>query len=52
MPIEPVHTYGDHRMAMAFGVLSLLFPNMVIEGKEVVSKSFPDFWNQLALVDQ
>jgi len=52
MPKLPVKTYGDHRMAMAFGVLTLLFPDMVVEGKEVVGKSFPDFWNQLALVDQ
>lgn len=52
MPTEPVCTYGDHRMAMAFGVLTLLFPDMVVEGRETVTKSFPDFWDQLALVDQ
>lgn len=47
MPSRPVCTYGDHRMAMAFGALSLLFPNLVIDRTDVVSKSFPDFWQQL-----
>ena len=51
MPKQPVRTYSDHRMAMAFGVLSLLFPDMTIEDRGAVSKSFPDFWNQLAKVD-
>lgn len=51
MPTEPVCTYGDHRMAMAFGALSILFPNMVIEGREVVSKSFPGFWDELQKID-
>ena len=37
-------------LAMAFGVLTLLFPDMVIEEPEQVSKSFPDFWHQLDLI--
>jgi 5-enolpyruvylshikimate-3-phosphate synthase len=32
---------------MAFGVLTLLYPDLVIEEPEQVSKSFPDFWTQL-----
>ena len=32
---------------MAFGVLTLLYPDLVIEDPDQVSKSFPDFWQQL-----
>ena len=43
-PLE-VSPYGDHRMAMAFYPLELL--GMIkIEDKDVVSKSFPDFYMQ------
>jgi len=42
-----VETYEDHRMAMAFAPLSLLFENVVINHPEVVSKSYPQFWNDL-----
>jgi 3-phosphoshikimate 1-carboxyvinyltransferase len=33
-------------MAMAFAPLALKVP-IIIENAEVVSKSFPDFWNDL-----
>ena len=46
-PTEPVKTHGDHRIAMAFGVLTLIYPDLVIEDPDQVSKSFPDFWQQL-----
>lgn len=39
--------HGDHRMAMAFGLLSLAEPRIQISDAECVSKSFPDFWRQL-----
>jgi 3-phosphoshikimate 1-carboxyvinyltransferase len=39
--------HGDHRMAMAFGLLSLVEPNIQISDPGCVSKSFPDFWQQL-----
>lgn len=42
-----IKTYGDHRMAMAFAPLALIFDKVDIENPEVVEKSFPDFWNQL-----
>jgi len=35
---------GDHRIAMAFGVLGLQVPGVAIEGAEAVSKTFPDFY--------
>ncbi len=43
-----VNTYNDHRMAMSFASLKFIYPNMVIENKEVVSKSFPKFWEQFS----
>jgi 3-phosphoshikimate 1-carboxyvinyltransferase len=41
-----IATYKDHRMAMAFAPLALKVP-IIIEEAEVVSKSYPDFWNDL-----
>nr|WP_199001229.1 3-phosphoshikimate 1-carboxyvinyltransferase [Flavobacterium sp. ASV13] len=41
-----IGTYNDHRMAMAFAPLALKVP-IIIEDAEVVSKSYPDFWNDL-----
>lgn len=40
-------TYHDHRMAMAFAPAMLKHPGMVIVDKEVVTKSFPRFWEEL-----
>ena len=42
-----VETYNDHRMAMAFAPLALK-TSFSINEAEVVSKSFPDFWDNLA----
>ena len=39
-------TYKDHRMAMAFAPLGMLFP-IQINKPEVVSKSYSNFWNDL-----
>lgn len=41
-----IATYNDHRMAMAFAPLALK-TDIIINDAEVVSKSFPDFWNDL-----
>jgi len=41
-----IPTYNDHRMAMAFAPLSLKIP-LEIEEAEVVSKSYPSFWEDL-----
>jgi 5-enolpyruvylshikimate-3-phosphate synthase len=35
---------------MAFGILSLLYPDLTISNPTVVSKSFPQFWEQLKLI--
>jgi 3-phosphoshikimate 1-carboxyvinyltransferase len=45
-----VETYKDHRMAMAFAPLGLK-TNLTIIKAEVVSKSYPDFWKDLAQLD-
>lgn len=42
-----VSTYHDHRMAMAFAPAALKLPGLVIVDKEVVTKSFPGYWEQL-----
>ena len=44
-----IATYNDHRMAMAFAPLALK-TTIVIKDANVVSKSYPDFWNDLKLV--
>lgn len=41
-----IKTYQDHRMAMAFAPLALK-TNIIIEEAEVVSKSYPNFWEDL-----
>lgn len=44
---KEIETYQDHRMAMAFAPAALLIPDLVIKNKEVVSKSFPAYWDEL-----
>ena len=41
-----IDTYNDHRMALAFAPLALRVP-MEINDAGVVSKSFPEFWENL-----
>ena len=41
-----IETYEDHRMAMSFAPLSVL-TNITIKDSDVVSKSYPNFWNDL-----
>ena len=42
-----VDACGDHRIAMAFSILGLQVPGVAIEGSDVVSKTFPDFYTML-----
>lgn len=43
-----VRSHGDHRIAMAFGVLGALPGNRIdVEGASVVDVSFPGFWERL-----
>ncbi len=53
--VEPQHpacisTYHDHRMAMAFAPAAIHFPGLQIDDPGVVSKSYPNFWNDLKKV--
>jgi 3-phosphoshikimate 1-carboxyvinyltransferase len=41
-----IETYEDHRMAMSFAPLSIL-TNITIKDSDVVSKSYPNFWNDI-----
>jgi 3-phosphoshikimate 1-carboxyvinyltransferase len=41
-----IHTYDDHRVAMAFAVLGLVSDGIEIEDPTCVAKSFPNFWNE------
>ncbi|MEK7132852.1 MAG: 3-phosphoshikimate 1-carboxyvinyltransferase, partial [Patescibacteria group bacterium] len=42
-----IDTYGDHRMAMAFAVAGASLPGIQINDPDVVSKTYPHFWNAL-----
>jgi len=43
-----VRSFGDHRIAMAFGILGALPENQIqVEGAEAASVSFPGFWDLL-----
>ena len=42
-----IHTYKDHRMAMAFAPAAIQFPNLCIAEPQVVTQSYPDFWEDL-----
>jgi 3-phosphoshikimate 1-carboxyvinyltransferase len=45
-----VRSHGDHRVAMAFGILASLPGNQItLDDRRVVDVSFPQFWNQLEL---
>jgi len=48
-PITPcvVHSYSDHRMAMAFAILGLARAGVQIENPACVAKTYPTFWDDL-----
>jgi 3-phosphoshikimate 1-carboxyvinyltransferase len=48
--IQPatVQTYNDHRMAMAFSLIGLRLPGIIIENPGCVSKTFPNFFEVLS----
>lgn len=41
-------TYDDHRMAMSFAPLAMLLEGVTIDEKDVVQKSYPNFWKDFA----
>jgi len=44
-----IETYDDHRMAMCFGTLGLVVPGIRIRNPQCVRKTFPNFFQKLAL---
>jgi 3-phosphoshikimate 1-carboxyvinyltransferase len=51
-PTDLVHgarlaTHHDHRLAMSFGLLGLVADGIEVADPQVVSKSWPDFWETL-----
>lgn len=42
-----IDTYEDHRMAMAFAPICLALPEILINNPQVVSKSYPRYWEDL-----
>jgi 3-phosphoshikimate 1-carboxyvinyltransferase len=45
-PKRPIKTYNDHRMAMSFSLFASQF-DIEMEEPHVVSKSYPEYFNQL-----
>jgi len=43
-----IDTYGDHRVAMCFGMLGLAVPGLRIHDPECVRKTFPNFFSKLS----
>ena len=46
-PSFTIATYHDHRMAMAFAPCALRLGEIIIEDPDVVSKSYPTYWDDL-----
>lgn len=47
--LPAIHTYDDHRMAMAFAPIAMRQP-IIIEEPGVVAKSYPSFWEDFGSV--
>lgn len=49
-PVSAIYikTYHDHRMAMAFAPAALKYDDLTITDKDVVTKSFPEYWKELS----
>ena len=47
MPDAAIDTYEDHRMAMAFAPACVVMPEIRINHPQVVSKSYPSYWEDL-----
>ena len=48
--MKAIDTYEDHRMAMAFAPVALKDGRVVINNPQVVSKSYPKYWEDLKSV--
>jgi 3-phosphoshikimate 1-carboxyvinyltransferase len=43
-----IHCYDDHRMAMSFAPLALIHGNIYLDDPDVVKKSYPGYWKDIA----
>lgn len=43
--------HGDHRLAMAFSILGLVRGKLLVRGADCVSKSYPNFYDDLQSLD-
>lgn len=43
-----IQCFHDHRMALAFSVLAAAQKTLIFDQPEVVAKSYPNYWDQLA----
>lgn len=41
-------SYSDHRLAMAFSLLAIVFEEITIKDMGVVAKSYPNYWDDLS----
>ena len=48
-PVNPgtIHTYDDHRMAMAFSLPGLVVPGIRVQNPSCVTKTLPDYFQRL-----
>ena len=46
---QGIDTYEDHRMALAFAPYALLHDKLIINNPQVVTKSYPHYWEDLRL---
>ena len=44
---QGIDTYEDHRMALAFAPYALKAGSIIINNPQVVTKSYPHFWDSL-----
>jgi 3-phosphoshikimate 1-carboxyvinyltransferase len=45
--VMTLNTYDDHRLAMSFAILTTHFENLHISNASCVSKSFPQYWDEM-----
>jgi len=45
-----IETYHDHRMALAFAPAAMVYPEIVINDPDVITKSYPAYWEDLKQV--
>ena len=44
---QGIDTYEDHRMALSMAPFACIYPGLIINNPQVVTKSYPRFWDDL-----